>query len=102
MLDSNNDLIYDINGKKISISSFYEPISNQFNPKYVEKPWCCDNNGSVTPDAVIRIDTKHEAENIYHTTDKIGREHFYMSEYYGHTTGGYYKRDNYVYDLGVI
>ena len=37
MLDSNNDLIYDINGKKISISSFYEPISNQFNPKYVEK-----------------------------------------------------------------
>lgn len=76
--------------------------SKSKDPKYVEKPWCCNNNGSGTPDAVIRIDTKHEAENIYHTTDKIGREHFYMSEYYGHTTGGYYKRDNYVYDLGVI
>jgi len=76
--------------------------SKSKDPKYVEKPWCCNNNGSGTPDAVIRIDTKHEAENIYHTTDKIGREHFYMSEYYGHKSGGYYKRDNYVYDLGVI
>ena len=91
--------------------------------KYVKKAWACNNNGSGKPDAVIRITTKYEAENIYHTTDKSGKEHFYLAEYYGHGVYKtvtkrvkvrgkwkrkkvkklrYYKRDNFVYDLGVI
>ena len=37
MLDSKDDLVYDIKGQKIRISSFYTPISNQFNSEYVEK-----------------------------------------------------------------
>lgn len=51
-------------------------------PDYVEKGWYCNNNGSGTPDAVIRLGTAHEAENLYHTTDASGREHFYLSEYF--------------------
>ena len=76
--------------------------SKSKDPKYVAKPWYCNNNGSGKPDAAIRLNTPYEAENIYHTTDKLGREHFYLSEYYGHYKGKYYKRDNFVYDLGVI
>ena len=37
MLDSKDDLVYDIKDQKIKISSFYTPISNLFSPKYVEK-----------------------------------------------------------------
>lgn len=77
---------------------------------YVRKVWKCGNDKSGKPDAVIRLKTKHEAENIFHTTDKKGREHFYLAEYYGRyawkKTNGkrrlVYKRSNYVYDLGVI
>ncbi|MBQ6440360.1 MAG: hypothetical protein IJJ06_09600 [Mogibacterium sp.] len=81
---------------------------------YVPEAWSCNNNGSGKPDAVIRVKTNHEAENIYHTTDKKGREHFYMSEYYGRyaykkvKVNGkrkkqlYFKRSGYVYDLGII
>ncbi len=68
---------------------------------YIESYWYCNNDLSGRPDAVIRVRTKHEAENIYHTT-KNGKEHFYMSEYYGHIVRGKYHRDNYVYDLGII
>ena len=80
----------------------------------VPEAWSCNNDGSGKPDAVIRIKSKHEAENIYHTTDKTGSEHFYMSEYYGRyaykkvRVNGkkkkqiYYKRSGYVYDLGII
>jgi len=92
-------------------------------PKYVEEAWYCNNDGSGTPDAVIRVRTSYEAENIYHTTDKNGKEHFYLSEYRSKPVykkvrkrvkvNGkwkrkkvwklrYIKRDNYVYDLGVI
>ena len=75
-------------------------------PKYVKKSWRCGNKKTGKPDAVIRIDTKHEAENIYHTVDKKGREHFYLSEYYSHLgysrSGLYTKRSNYVYSLGII
>ena len=92
-------------------------------PAYAEKAWSCNNNGSGRPDAVIRLNTKYEAENIYHTTNSSGQEHFYLSEYYGHgvyktvtkkvKVNGrwkktkvkklkYFKRDNFVYDLGVI
>ena len=78
-------------------------------PKFVDHYWYCNNDQNGKPDAEIRIRTKHEAENIYHTT-KNGKEHFYLAEYYGHivyrTVGkrrlGYFKRDNYVYDLGII
>lgn len=92
-------------------------------PKFVEKAWFCKNDSSGKPDASIRIKTKHEAENIYHTKDKEGREHFYMAEYYSHNiyktvkvrvrVNGkwkwkkkkvfqYMKRDNHVYDLCII
>ena len=75
-------------------------------PKCVKKSWRCGNKKTGKPDAVIRIDTKHEAENIYHTVDKKGREHFYLSEYYSHLgysrSGLYTKRSNYVYSLGII
>ena len=78
-------------------------------PKFVDHYWYCNNDQNGKPDAEIRIRTKHEAENIYHTT-RNGKEHFYLAEYYGHivyrTVGkrrlGYFKRDNYVYDLGII
>ena len=91
--------------------------------KYVEKAWVCNNSGNGMPDAVIRIKTKYEAENIYHTTDSSGREHFYLAEYCSKPVyktvikkvkvkGKWkrkkvkkavdYKRDDYVYDLGII
>ena len=81
---------------------------------FVPEAWNCNNDGSGKPDAVIRVKTKHEAENIYHTTDNKGREHFYLSEYYGRyaykkvKVNGkrkkqlYFKRSGYVYDLGII
>ncbi len=86
------------------------PVVNQdeiTGPNYVEEAWYCKNDESGRPDAAIRIRTKHEAENIYHTTDKKGREHFYLSEYYSHyvySKKGYWvlKRDDRVYDLGII
>ena len=75
--------------------------------KFVKYAWYCNNNGKGTPDAVIRLNTKHEAENIYHTTDSKGRERFYLSEYYNDPVYKkrkvkYYRRQNYVYDLGYI
>lgn len=78
-------------------------------PTFVEHYWYCNNKRNGKPDAAIRIKTKHEAENIYHTT-KNGKEHFYLAEYYGHIAykkagkrrTSYFKRDNYVYDLGII
>lgn len=75
---------------------------------YIEKRWYCNNDHSGSPDAVIRINTKHEAESIYHTTNSKGKEHFYLAEYYGRlvynkkTKSTTFKRDSYVYDLGVI
>lgn len=81
------------------------PVANASkskDPKYVENPWYCNNNKSGRPDAVIRLNTNHEAENIYHTTDKNGNEHFYLSEYYGHYVNSRYKRDNFVYYLGIL
>lgn len=76
---------------------------------FVDHYWFCGNDLSGAPDAAIRIRTGHEAENIYHTK-KNGSEHFYMAEYFGHYAYKkvgkkkklYYKRDNYVYDLGII
>lgn len=85
------------------------PVANASkskDPKYVEKPWYCNNNKSGRPDAVIRLNTAHEAENIFHTTDKNGNEKFYLSEYYGHYVRSngrtYFKRDNFVYYLGIL
>ena len=90
---------------------------------YIEKVWNCSNDGSGLPDAVLRLKVKYEAENIYHTTDKNGKKHFYLSEYcnkpvYKKVTKKvkvngkwkkkkvkklkYYNRKNYVYDLGII
>lgn len=98
--------------------------SKSKDPKFVKKAWWVHGtNSKGWHDAVIRIKTKHEAENIYHTTDSKGREHFYLSEYYSHPVYKtvkkrvkvrgrwkwkkvrvvkYYNRDNYVYDLGII
>lgn len=45
------------------------------------KVWNCNDNNSGREDAVIRLRTRNEAENLYHTTDKNGKEHFYMAEY---------------------
>ena len=76
-------------------------------PLFVKKAWYCNNKGNGKPSATIRLKTKYEVENIYHTS-KNGKEHFYLSEYYGHYAykksgrGRYYKRDNFVYDLGII
>lgn len=91
--------------------------------RYIKKAWACSNSNNGMPDAVIRIKTKYEAENIYHTTDQNGREHFYMSEYHSHPVYKtvrkrvkvrgrwkrkkvkvvrYYNKDNYVYNLGII
>ena len=81
------------------------PVANgskSKDPKFVEKPWYCNNNKSGRPDAAIRLNTAYEAENIYHTTDKDGKERFYLSEYYGHYYNSKFRRDNYVYYLGII
>lgn len=46
--------------------------------------WKCQNpdpEHDREPVAVYTINTPYEAENIYHTTDKDGRTHFYLSEY---------------------
>lgn len=45
------------------------------------KVWNCNDNNSGRADAVIRLRTRNEAENLYHTTDKNGKEHFYLAEY---------------------
>lgn len=76
-------------------------------PRYVKNSWRCNNNMSGKPDAAIRISTMREAENIYHTTDKKGREHFYLAEYVSIPvirSGAlkYIKKNNYVYSLGII
>ena len=44
--------------------------------------WKCNNNKSGTPDADIIVNTPHEAENLFHTTDTNGNQTFYLSEYY--------------------
>ncbi|MBQ6623376.1 MAG: hypothetical protein IJH57_02030 [Mogibacterium sp.] len=56
------------------------PYVNKDMKKYSGK-WNCNNNKNGSPDAVIRIKTPNEAENIYHTVDSKGRRHFYMSEH---------------------
>ena len=106
------------------------------------KVWMCGNDGNGIEDAVIRVNTKNEAENLYHVTDEYGREHFYMAEYCPYSKHTYvtkkvrtkvkwkkvkkkgkyvwkyktkyvkkkvkkkikkaYRKDNYVYDLGII
>ena len=75
-------------------------------PRYVKSSWRCGNDNTGKPDAVLRLNTRHEAENIYHTTDKKGREHFYLAEYYSRLvySGGslHIKRSNYVYSLGIL
>ena len=50
---------------------------------YVESMWSCNNNNNGKIDAKITLPITHESEGIFHTTDASGREHFYVSEYYG-------------------
>ena len=57
-------------------------LMNDSTQSYVQNGWYCNNNGSGTPDAAIRINTQYEAENIFHVSDSTGRAHFYLSEYY--------------------
>lgn len=122
-------------------SENFLPYVNNDMVNYIGK-WNCNNNNSGVPDAVIRIKTPSEAENIYHTVDASGRRHFYLSEYCANPKYEYvnkrvkvrvkwkkvkrrgryvwrykkkyvtkkvrkrvrqkYRRDNYVYDLGII
>lgn len=124
------------------------PYVNGAEPDFA-KIWMCNNNNSGAEDAVIRIDTKNEAENLYHVTEANGQEHFYMAEYCAYSNHTYvtkkvrkkmwynkatkkwqkekppkkdrgkrktryvkkkvkkkikkaYRKDNYVYDLGII
>jgi len=46
----------------------------------VLKEWKC--NGSGEPDAVIRINSPHEAENLVHFTRADGTSDFYLAEYF--------------------
>jgi hypothetical protein len=52
------------------------------NRSHISKRWMCNNDGSGRPDTVIRINTSHEAENIYHIDQGNGTAHFYLSEYF--------------------
>ena len=63
------------------------PYVNGAEPDFA-KIWMCNNDNSGREDAVIRVATPNEAENLYHITDGNGQEHFFMSEYAdvsGHT-----------------
>ena len=61
----------------------------------VEKAWKCgsaaDNKArNGKPSAVIRTNTKYEAESLYHVTDPTtGRNHFYLSEYHSEPKYGW-------------
>ena len=68
------------------------PYVNGSSKKFAKK-WSCNNNHSGKPDAVLKLKTSYEAENIYHTTDKKGREHFYLSEYVRDPKYEYVKKD---------
>ena len=79
------------------------------NKAYVKYAWYCGNKNDGKQDAVIRVRTPYEAENIYHIKKrgKKGKSHFYLSEYHGHAVyrNGryqYFGRDDYVYDLGIF
>lgn len=77
------------------------------NNAYAKYAWYCGNKRDGKPDAVIKVSTPYEAENLYHTRKARGKGHFYMSEYHGHAVykNGkyqYYARDDRVYDLGVF
>jgi hypothetical protein len=51
--------------------------------EYIKEMWSCNNKGTGKPDAVITVKTPYEVEALYHTTDKSGKEHFYMAEHHG-------------------
>lgn len=57
---------------------------------FVDEGWYCgsektaDGKWDRLPTAAITISGVHEGENIYHTTDAEGVEHFYLSSYYSH------------------
>ena len=68
--------------------------SNGHRREYVPEKWNCINgngNGSKSPVAVYTLKTKHEVENIYHTTDSSGKTHFYLTEYYANPQYKYVK-----------
>ncbi|MBE6028350.1 MAG: hypothetical protein E7227_07145 [Clostridiales bacterium] len=76
---------------------------------YAKYAWYCGNKKDGKQDAVIRVKTPYEAENIYHIKQKgtRGKGHFYLSEYHGHSVYSngryqYFGRDDYVYDLGTF
>lgn len=54
---------------------------NGSDPAFARR-WKCNNNNSGRPDADVIVNTAHEAENLFHTTDANGNETFYLSEYY--------------------
>ena len=47
--------------------------------EYVPEYWGCTNN--LYPVATYTIKSPHEAENVFHFYDNMGREIFYMTEY---------------------
>ena len=63
-------------------------LVRKYGQRCVEKAWKCGsavNNAARDgkPSAVIRTNTKYEAESLYHVTDPTtGQNHFYLSEYH--------------------
>lgn len=62
-------------------SEYLDPVRSG-KEKFIANGWYCNNGKNGLPDAIIKIATPYEAENIYHTTDSAGNAHFYMSEYF--------------------
>ena len=61
----------------------------------VLKEWKC-NDGSGKPDAAIRINSPHEAENLVHFTRADGTSDFYLAEYFNnHQTRTVKKTETY-------
>jgi hypothetical protein len=48
----------------------------------INTDWRCKNDDSGEPDAVIKLNTPYESENIYHIDRGDGTSDFYLSEYY--------------------
>lgn len=62
----------------------------------VLKEWKCNNDGSGKPDAAIRINSPHEAENLVHFTRADGTSDFYLAEYFNnHQTRTVKKTETY-------
>lgn len=74
--DTNIILVLDWNSEMLL------PVMNG-DAEYVDTAWSCNNNGSGLPDAVVTIPLEHETEGLFYVTEPDGRQHFYLTEFYG-------------------